>query len=79
MYAKNVLDGNYKDSADDVFVQLFEAVATLKDKEERGVGLQNFKYGPAVKELSHLIHIQSPRVYQTVRNALPLPTARSLQ
>ncbi|KAF7973318.1 hypothetical protein HWV62_15563 [Athelia sp. TMB] len=79
LYAKNVLDGHYKDGAEEVFVQLVEAMVTKQDKIERGVGLQNFKYGPGLKELSHLIQIQSPRVYQSLRKIFPLPTARNLQ
>lgn len=74
-----MIDGKYDDGADDIFVQLVEAMVTKQDKKERGVGMQNFKYGPGLQELSHIIHIQSPRVYQSIRHVLPLPTARSLQ
>lgn len=80
MFAKNVINGDYKEgTAEDVFVQLVEAMVTQSDKKKRGVGLQGFRYAPGLKELSHLIHTHSHRAYQAIRNILPLPTARSLQ
>jgi hypothetical protein len=50
-----------------------------QDKEERGVGLQGFRYAPGLTEFAHIINIHSPRAYQAIRNILPLPTPRSLQ
>jgi hypothetical protein len=50
-----------------------------KDKAERGVGLQGFKYAPSLTEFAHIINIHSPRAYKALRNILPVPTARTLQ
>ncbi|KZP19765.1 hypothetical protein FIBSPDRAFT_790399, partial [Athelia psychrophila] len=79
MYAQNVINGVYGGSSGDVFVQLLAAVASANDKEARGVGLQGFRYGPALQDFAHVIAIQSTRAYQAVRKILPLPTVRTLQ
>ncbi|KAJ7827971.1 hypothetical protein B0H14DRAFT_3719732 [Mycena olivaceomarginata] len=46
-YAQGALSGKYNN---DVFNGLVEAMVTKADKEERGVGMQNFKYAPAYEE-----------------------------
>lgn len=79
MYAQNVINGVYGGSSADVFVQLLAAVVSVNDKEARGVGLQGFRYGPALQDFAHVIAIHSTRAYQAVRKILPLPTVRTLQ
>ena len=59
-----------------VFHGLMEAIVTKYDREERGVGMQNFRYSPAWDELCHIIQIHSPRAYQSLSDYLP---TRSVQ
>ncbi|KAL0949787.1 hypothetical protein HGRIS_009825 [Hohenbuehelia grisea] len=46
------------------------------DREERHVGMQNFKYAPAWDELCHIIKIHSPRAYNSLQQYLPMPSER---
>ncbi|KAF8161505.1 hypothetical protein B0H34DRAFT_767050, partial [Crassisporium funariophilum] len=47
-YAQGALSGKYNN---EVFNGLVQAVVTKQDREERGVGLQNFPYAPAWEEM----------------------------
>ncbi|KAF8328951.1 hypothetical protein F5887DRAFT_1287968 [Amanita rubescens] len=75
-YALGVLRGKYNN---DVFNGLVEAVVTKYEKEERGVGMQNFKYAPAWDELCHIISTHSPRTYRVLLDFLPGRTIRSFR
>jgi hypothetical protein len=72
-----VLSGQFKDES--IFTGLVEAMVSAKDREIRGVGFQNFKYAPDVKEFAQIVSIHSPRAYRCIRNVLQLPTERSNQ
>jgi hypothetical protein len=50
------------------------------EKERRGVGMQNFRYGPALKQLAEETLSLSPSLYRNVLSVdLPLPQARSIE
>lgn len=49
------------------------------DKEERGVGKQNFSYAPAWEEVCHIMCTHSPRAYNSLREYLPMPSERNLR
>lgn len=55
------------------------ALAELLDREERGVGLQNFRYGSSIIEFANMCSIISPELYRLLTEHLPLPTIRSLK
>ena len=50
-YAQGALSGKYDN---EVFNGLLHAMVTKYDKDERGVGMQNFSYAPAWEEMCHL-------------------------
>ncbi|KAK6984122.1 hypothetical protein R3P38DRAFT_3333004 [Favolaschia claudopus] len=75
-YAEGVLAGKYKN---EVFNGLVEAMATQTDREERGVGMQNFKYAPAYDEFCNIIRINSPAAYRAFQEHLPGRSERSFR
>lgn len=58
---------------------LLRALAEQVDREERGVGRQNFKYGPTLNEFAHMAAIISPELYRILSKHLPLPALRHLK
>lgn len=76
-YALAVLQGKFKDHK--VFTQLVDAMVNVQDREERGVGLQNFSYGADLDEFAHMCAIISPEVYRMLRREFPLRTIRNFQ
>lgn len=58
---------------------MIEAVVIQKDREECGMGMQNFRYAPAWDELCHIISIHSPRAYRSLREHLPMPSERTFR
>ena len=75
-YAQGVLTGKYDNK---VFHGLMEAVVTKYDREERGVGMQNFHYAPAWDEMCHILKIHSPRAFESLRTYLPARSARNFR
>ena len=76
-YALAVLEGKFKDRK--VFTQLVDAMVNVQDREERGVGLQNFSYGPELDEFVHMCAIISPEAYHMLCREFPLWTIRNFQ
>ncbi|KAF6765888.1 hypothetical protein DFP72DRAFT_996748 [Ephemerocybe angulata] len=74
--ARAFLDGRLEDKA--VFKSILIAMATQIDKEERGVGLQNFKYPPAWEEMCQILRDISPQSYEALSKHIQMPTGRSL-
>jgi len=74
-FAKGVLSGKYKDLK--VFTGLVEAMVSKTDREERGIGMQNFHYPPAYDEFIHIVNIHSPRAHRFLAEHLPARTERS--
>ena len=75
-YAEGALAGKYNN---EVFIGLLQAIVTKADKEERGVGMQNFSYVPAWEELCHITRIHSPRAYKALSEYLPMPSERNFR
>ncbi|KAI1783947.1 hypothetical protein LXA43DRAFT_902571 [Ganoderma leucocontextum] len=75
-FTLSALDGSFQDH---IFTGLVEAVMVKKDKLERGVGMQNFKFAPAYDEFLHIINAHSPKAYRFFRQHLPGRTQRSIQ
>lgn len=61
-FAKGVLPGKFKDLK--VFLGLVEAIVSKMDREDQGVGMQNFSYPPAYDEFIHVVNIHSPRAHR---------------
>ncbi|KAI0037793.1 hypothetical protein FA95DRAFT_1684813 [Auriscalpium vulgare] len=76
-FAIGVLEGKYTDN--EVFVGIVQAMVMRKDREERGVGLQNFKYAPAYDIFSGAMRIESPRTYELLASHIAAPTERTLR
>lgn len=76
-YCTGVLEGNFKNAG--VFTGLVEAMVTKVDREERGVGMQNFSYAPAYDEFIHIIAIHSPQVHRFLSMQFPARTARNFR
>lgn len=68
--------GKYDDK---VFSGLLHAIMHKYDREDRGVGMQNFKYAPAWDEFSHILSIESPRTYRILREHFPAPAERTFR
>ncbi|TFY73791.1 hypothetical protein EWM64_g10221 [Hericium alpestre] len=49
------------------------------DREERGVGMQNFRYSPSYDEFIHIVSIQSPEVHRFLSEHLAARTQRSFR
>ena len=76
-YALGVLTGKYKSHK--VFTGLVDAMVNARDREERGVGLQNFEYTPALDEFAYICAITSPEAYRMLQREFPLRTLRNFQ
>ncbi len=50
-----------------------------EDRKHRGVGLQNFSYGPALREFANMRVILSPEVYSKLGVHFLLSNIRSLK
>ncbi|KAI0329285.1 hypothetical protein GY45DRAFT_1253214 [Cubamyces sp. BRFM 1775] len=75
--ASGILDG--KLSGYPIVGDLLEALAENIDREERGVGKQNFKYGPSLTQFANMCAIVSPELYRILAKHLPLPTLRQIR
>lgn len=49
------------------------------DRKGRGVGKQNFLYGPALREFANTCAILSPTVYRELEKSFQLPHIRTLK
>ena len=70
-----MLAGKYDDLK--VFTGLIEAMVMVKDRKDRGVGLQNFAYPPDYDEFINIVKIHSPRAFRFLSKYLPARTERS--
>ncbi len=75
-YAQGVLSGTYNDK---LFDGLLRATVQKLDREERGVGMQNFKYAPTWDETCNILNIASPSAYRLIREHLAAPAARTFR
>jgi hypothetical protein len=56
-----------------------EAMVTKFDRDERGVGNQNFRYAPAWDEMCHILKIHSPRAYRSLSVHFPMRSEQSFR
>lgn len=77
VYTKGVLSGKYK--GNEMFGGLLHTLIIKSNKEQQGVGMQNFTYRANIVEFAHIIQTHSTRAYNTIKEFLPLPTVRTLQ
>ncbi|KAJ7245054.1 hypothetical protein C8J57DRAFT_1082457 [Mycena rebaudengoi] len=75
-YAQGALQGKYDNK---VFNGLVEAMVTKTDREERGVGMQNFKYAPAYDEFCNVLRVSSPATYRSFKEHLPARSERNFR
>ena len=54
-------------------------MVNIQDRDERGVGLQNFSHAPELDEFAHMCAITSPEAYRMLRREFPLRTIRGFQ
>ncbi len=62
-----------------VFMGLVEAMTTAKDREIRGVGMQNFKYNPDYREFMALVNTISSHASRTMAQEFKVETVRSMK
>lgn len=77
-FASKLMKGEFGDGYG-VFKDLFGAMVDLADRQSRGVGLQNFHYGPSLLEFANLAAIISPELYRMTAKYLQLPDFRTLK
>ncbi|KAL1700129.1 hypothetical protein EV121DRAFT_214771 [Schizophyllum commune] len=75
-YTVGRLEGRYDDT---LLTGIVHAVLVMHSKEERGVGMQNFKYMPAYDEFMQIIFSQSPSVARLIGTHLPVRSDRSMR
>jgi hypothetical protein len=56
---------------------MIAAMQELEDRENRGVGRQNFRFGAALDRFAQEIFALSPALYKTIAKVLPLRSDRS--
>lgn len=76
-YAKAVLQGKFANRP--VFTGLVEAMVLEQDRRDRGVGLQNMKYSPALDEFAHMTLLSSPRSFRILSEHFSIRSARSFK
>ncbi|KAL1661458.1 hypothetical protein GGF50DRAFT_61078 [Schizophyllum commune] len=77
MYIRFATASLEKKINNDVLLGLIQAVVTKLDREERGVGMQNFKYAPAWEEVCSIVQMTSKTTARALGEYLPMPTQRS--
>ncbi len=70
--------GKFDGDGHTVFLELIKAMVETQDRADRGVGKQNFNYGPALIEFAHTCVITSPELYRALQMHLQLPAPRTL-
>ncbi|KAI0669608.1 hypothetical protein C8Q78DRAFT_977184 [Trametes maxima] len=77
-FAKMMAQGKFDGEGHEVFLGLIQAMVEAEDREERGVGKQNFNYPPALLEFAHTCAITCPEIYRSMQAHLQLPDLRTL-
>ncbi len=72
-----MLSGEFKDAT--VFMGLIEAMTLAKDRELRGVGMQNFKYNPDYREFMALLNTISSRGARLTAQHFKMEVPRSIK
>ena len=77
VYTCRILSRKYK--GNEMFGTLLQTMIVKSEKEQRGVGMQHFKYHPDMLEFAHIIQTHSTRAYEALQAFLPMPSVRTLQ
>lgn len=75
--AQAYLEGKLDDKT--IFKDIMFVMAAQLDREERGVGMQNFKYPPTWEEMCQILHDSSPQTYNYLAKHIRMPTDRNIQ
>ncbi|KAF9019705.1 hypothetical protein BDZ89DRAFT_958998, partial [Hymenopellis radicata] len=76
-FTQHVIDGHFKENK--VFLGLVETLVVAKERDLRGVGLQNFKYPPDYREWIELVRTISPRLHRNMSLHFKVETQRSIK
>ncbi|KAK7448058.1 hypothetical protein VKT23_013815 [Stygiomarasmius scandens] len=76
-FARGALQGKYNDQ--EVFLGLVYTMVQKQDREQRGVGMQNFVYTPAWDEFAHMVSIHSPRAHKLLSEHFAARTERNIR
>lgn len=76
-YVQGVVSGKHK--GNDLFGSLLQVMVLKADKENRGVGMQNFQYAPNLIECAHIVFTHSPKAYEFLQEHLAMPDPRTLR
>ncbi|KAH9855569.1 hypothetical protein C2E23DRAFT_813848 [Lenzites betulinus] len=76
-FALGIHQGKYDSRG--YIVDLVKALVEVDDRKARGVGMQNFTYGPALVEFATTCAILSPEVYRILSMQFQIPSPRTLQ
>jgi len=76
-YVQGVISGEHKGS--DLFGSLLQAMVLKADKENRGIGMQNFQYAPNLIECAHIVFTHSPKAYEFLQEHLAMPDPQTLR
>lgn len=68
-----------KFDSNEVFLGLVEAMVQKADREERGVGMQNFHYTPAFDEFVHVVSIESKAAHRQLDRHFKVRGLRSIR
>jgi hypothetical protein len=74
-YAQEVHQGNFDDKP--VIKDLITAMHELKDRERRGVGRQNFRFGTVLDRFAQEVFTLNPKLYRVMSKVLPLRSESS--
>ncbi|KIY43701.1 hypothetical protein FISHEDRAFT_52985 [Fistulina hepatica ATCC 64428] len=74
IYAQAALEGSIKNT---LFASLMDALCSVHEREERGVGMQNFRWPVEWDEFMHIVQIQAPSAAELIGKHLPKRTERS--
>ena len=65
VYTQDVLSWKYQ--GNEMFGNLLQILIVKIKKEQKGIGMQNFKYLPDIVEFAHIIQAHSTRVYEALK------------
>lgn len=64
----------------EIIKDIFTVLRELKKRDDKGVGKQNMKYPPALREFAHVALLTSPQLYRILERTLGrLPAERSIK
>ncbi|KAJ7222307.1 hypothetical protein GGX14DRAFT_558396 [Mycena pura] len=76
-FVHGVIAGHFKDHK--IFLGLVETMVLAKDRQLRGVGMQNFPYPPDFREWGAWIRMSSPRTYRNMAQQFRMESECSIK